>query len=134
MPLPAPLPRSARESLRWTARRKAEIVVAVERGRLTPQRACTRYGISQEELDGWIELYERHGLAGLSTTKTQHFRSPAAPTDVLKAMDASGLTDSQIARFSAIALGTLVNWRSGKHRPSPSTAAMVMRVLARARR
>ncbi|MDP1875171.1 DUF1153 domain-containing protein [Phenylobacterium sp.] len=47
--------------------------------------ACARslYGLSAEEIAGWLALFERHGLDGLETTRAQTYRQgrarPALP-------------------------------------------------------
>jgi hypothetical protein len=50
---------------RWVARRKADIVAAVEGGLLTEPEACARYNISREEFWAWRGAYESDGVAGL---------------------------------------------------------------------
>ena len=37
--------------------------------------ACARYGLSEEEFDGWRKSIEKHGLPGLRTTRIQHYRA-----------------------------------------------------------
>jgi hypothetical protein len=54
-------------SIRWVARRKAELVVAVSGGLLTLDDACNRYGISLTEFLDWELKYARRGLKGLRT-------------------------------------------------------------------
>lgn len=50
---------------RWIARRKADVVAAVEGGLLSESEACARYNISHEEFSAWLNAYERDGLPGL---------------------------------------------------------------------
>jgi Protein of unknown function (DUF1153) len=50
---------------RWVARRKAEVVAAVEGGLLSEYEACARYNISREEFSAWLNAYDRDGIAGL---------------------------------------------------------------------
>ena len=50
---------------RWIARRKAEILAAVEGGLLSESEACAHYNISREEFAGWLKYYEQEGLPGL---------------------------------------------------------------------
>lgn len=59
---------------RWVIRRKAEVVAAVEGGLLSLEDARSRYHLSEEEFDGWRRLIAAHGLAGLRTTRVQHYR------------------------------------------------------------
>ena len=58
---------------RWVARRKAAVVAAVHCGELTLEQACARYQLSEEEFRSWERAYEVHGLAGLRTTRCQHY-------------------------------------------------------------
>jgi len=66
--LPAP------DTNRWVARRKAEVVAAVNGGMLTIEEACTRYQLTLEEFASWQRAVERSGLAGLRVTRAQHYR------------------------------------------------------------
>src|SRR6185437_3018552 len=50
---------------RWIARRKADVVAAVEGGLLSEPEACARYNISREEFAGWLEAFDREGVPGL---------------------------------------------------------------------
>ena len=51
--------------LRWTAKRKAEVLEAIRYGHLTPEEAMTRYRLSVEELAAWIRNYGAGGIKGL---------------------------------------------------------------------
>ena len=59
---------------RWVIRRKAEVVAAVRGGLLTMEDACARYKLTDEEFAGWQQAIDRHGLAGLRTTRIQQYR------------------------------------------------------------
>jgi hypothetical protein len=59
---------------RWVARRKAEVVAAVEGGLLTLDEACERYNLTVQEFTAWQRAIDRAGLFGLRTTKLQHYR------------------------------------------------------------
>lgn len=50
---------------RWIARRKAEVVAAVEGGLISESEACARYNISREEFSAWLNAYDRGGVPGL---------------------------------------------------------------------
>ena len=50
---------------RWIARRKADVVAAVEGSLLSEADACARYNISREEFAGWLEAFDREGVPGL---------------------------------------------------------------------
>ena len=59
---------------RWVVRRKAIVVAAVRGGLLTLDDACVRYSITGEEFLAWQHSLDRHGLAGLRTTRIQQYR------------------------------------------------------------
>jgi len=61
-------------TVRWVIRRKAEVVAAVRGGLLTLDAACERYGLSNEEFLSWQRSIESNGIAGLRTTRIQHYR------------------------------------------------------------
>jgi hypothetical protein len=61
---------------RWVMRRKATVVAAVRGGLLSLEEACERYTLSVEEFMSWQAAIEKHGLAGLRTTKVQKYRKP----------------------------------------------------------
>jgi hypothetical protein len=56
---------------RWVARRKAQVVAAVQAGLLTIDEALARYKLSLEEFNGWQRGLYRHGLRGLQITHLQ---------------------------------------------------------------
>jgi hypothetical protein len=58
-------------TIRWTIRRKVEIVAAVRSGLLTLDEACQRYRLSAEEFLHWERLIAAHGLRGLKATQAQ---------------------------------------------------------------
>ena len=59
---------------RWVIRRKAEVVAAVRGGLLTLDEALERYCLTAEEFLAWQQSIDRHGLAGLRTTRLQQYR------------------------------------------------------------
>lgn len=59
---------------RWVIRRKAEVVAAVRGGLLSLDEACERYRLTDEEFLGWQKSIDRHGMAGLRTTRLQQYR------------------------------------------------------------
>lgn len=59
---------------RWVARRKAEVVAAVNGGLLTIAEACSRYQLTLEEFASWQRAVDRDGMAGLRVTKAQYYR------------------------------------------------------------
>lgn len=59
---------------RWVARRKAQVVVAVESGRISLVEAMERYSLSQEEFQSWQRAMDRSGVAGLKIAAAQERR------------------------------------------------------------
>jgi uncharacterized protein DUF1153 len=59
---------------RWTARRKAEVVIAVWDGRIPRAEACRRYQLSEEELATWEDVFRTYGYPGLRATQSQEYR------------------------------------------------------------
>jgi len=62
------------ETERWVIRRKAEVVAAVRGGLLSLDEACDRYRLTNEEFLNWQQSIDRHGMAGLRTTRLQQYR------------------------------------------------------------
>ena len=62
------------DTKRWVVRRKAIVVHAVRDGAISLQEACRRYRLSVEEFLAWQYSIDRHGLAGLRTTRIQQYR------------------------------------------------------------
>jgi transposase-like protein len=57
--------------MRWTFRRKAEIVAALRAGTVTATELEVRHGITAEELAKWIRAYDTHGPDGLRMIKPE---------------------------------------------------------------
>ena len=69
------------EPARWTAHRKAEVVIAVRQGNLGLAEACRRYKISSMEFLEWEQRYERDGLDGLKAkARTKRSDDPPQPS------------------------------------------------------
>jgi hypothetical protein len=66
------------EATRWVIRRKANVVAAVRGGLLSLGEACSRYTLTVEEILDWQHSFDRHGIAGLRTTRIQHYRQRSA--------------------------------------------------------
>lgn len=64
------------EDTRWVASRKEAVVNAVRHGLIRKEDALRRYGLSEEEFDGWQNAVLRHGRAALKVTAIQRFRQP----------------------------------------------------------
>jgi len=58
----------------WPPRKKAEVVAAISGGLISVDDVLNRYGLSVEELSSWQRSFEKFGMAGLRTTRTQHYR------------------------------------------------------------
>jgi len=69
---PDSLPRS--DTVRWTVRRKAEVVAAVRGDLLTFDEACANYRLTMDELISWQGAVERSGMPGLRVTRLQQYR------------------------------------------------------------
>ncbi len=52
-------------TIRWSAWKKAAVVVAVQSGTLGRGEAYDRYMLSEEELSRWEEAFGQDGIAGL---------------------------------------------------------------------
>jgi hypothetical protein len=61
-------------TVRWTVRRKAEVVAAVRGGLLTFDEACARYALAMEELISWQGALQKSGMRGLRITRSQEYR------------------------------------------------------------
>lgn len=59
---------------RWVIRRKAQVVVAVRGGLISLEEACERYELTIDEFLSWQLSIDQHGMAGLRTTRLQHYR------------------------------------------------------------
>lgn len=59
---------------RWVKSRKMAVIKAIENGVLTDEQACTRYSLSQEELDSWKKALNRFGPGALRTTHLNRYR------------------------------------------------------------
>lgn len=64
------------EKTRWVASRKETVVNAVAHGLIRREDALRRYGLSEEEFDGWTKAFGKHGRAALKVTLIQRFRQP----------------------------------------------------------
>ena len=62
------------DTRRWVARRKAQVVAAVQSGVLELEEACRRYSLSTEEYAAWAQSIDRHGPGALRVTRLRQFR------------------------------------------------------------
>ncbi|MGQ3263367.1 DUF1153 domain-containing protein [Phenylobacterium sp.] len=66
------------DTVRWNARRKAELLLAIRADLISLREVVSLYQLSAEEIAGWLALFERHGLDGLKTTRAQTYRQGRA--------------------------------------------------------
>jgi hypothetical protein len=64
------------DTTRWVASRKAAVVRAVLHGLISRAEALERYGLSDDEFDGWLRAIRDHGVAALRATAVQKYRQP----------------------------------------------------------
>ena len=60
---------------RWVKSRKMAVVKAIEKGALSPEEACRRYDLSEEELEHWCEMARRFGADALRATHVKTYRT-----------------------------------------------------------
>lgn len=65
----------AADTRRWVASRKAAVVKAVCHGLISKEEAIKIYSLSEEELEGWINASQEHGVGALRTTSLQKYRN-----------------------------------------------------------
>ena len=54
---------------RWTAQRKAAIILEVLKGQISVPEAARKYGFTQNEYRAWAEEYHRAGVEALKTNR-----------------------------------------------------------------
>lgn len=59
---------------RWVASRKAAVVRGVLYGLIGQDEAIRRYGLSDEEFQGWLSAVADHGVEALKATAVKKFR------------------------------------------------------------
>ncbi|TFH50821.1 MAG: DUF1153 domain-containing protein [Lysobacterales bacterium] len=70
------------DTVRWVAKRKAQVISAIRGGLISRQEACDRYGISVDELISWENLLDEYGPKALRATKNQRYRRAARSIDL----------------------------------------------------
>ncbi|MEO0676493.1 MAG: DUF1153 domain-containing protein [Pseudomonadota bacterium] len=61
---------------RWVASRKALVIKGIASGLITREEACQLYGLSTEELEGWMNAVRQHGEKALKATALKKYRQP----------------------------------------------------------
>lgn len=89
-----------RHTERWTIRRKAEVVAAVDGNLLTFDEACDRYSLTLEEMTSWQRAVRHSGMPGLRVTYIQHYRDFYEHDEVAKRK-----SDVGVKRFLAALSG-----------------------------
>lgn len=74
----AAVPVPPADTTRWVARRKAQVVIAVDAGLITLKEACRRYSLSKEEFASWKNALSTFGVGGLRVTRLKQYRLPPA--------------------------------------------------------
>lgn len=69
------------DTKRWSSRRKAAVVVATRTGLITREDACKRYMLSEEELAGWENAFDKRGIPGLRSSTLLLYRDPPKTVD-----------------------------------------------------
>ena len=57
--------------MRWSPRRKAEIVMAIEKGLMSTEDVLRDCELSLEEFEAWRRDFNARGIPGLRTTRLQ---------------------------------------------------------------
>jgi|SRR5437660_240995 len=69
-PSPPPKPQREPEKVeRWTAQRKAAIILEVLKGQISVPEVCRKHGITQGEFRAWADEYHRGGVDALKINK-----------------------------------------------------------------
>ena len=63
------------ETRRWSPRRKAQLVCAVQAGLLSVEDVCARYSITLEEWSNWETQFARDGRRGLRVLGISQYRA-----------------------------------------------------------
>jgi hypothetical protein len=56
-------------TIRWSKRRKCELLAAIEGGLLSPSEACSMYRLSMDEVLSWRHAVAHSGIEGLSARR-----------------------------------------------------------------
>ena len=121
-----------RNTMRWIARRKAEVVAAVNGGLLTVREACERYDLTLEEFASWQRAVEREatpvmGAAPAPSASVTPAGPPGAPTI---GTVSPGNTQITVNFTAAMACGALIAFQKPAQPSvidSASTAEIGMR-------
>jgi hypothetical protein len=80
--------------MRWTARRKAEVIKSIEKRLVTIEEAKARFELSDEELSIWMHDYITYGVAGLRVTRHPRYWKEARAVPAQLIFSAGTLPDT----------------------------------------
>jgi len=89
------------EIQRWTAKRKAAVVLEVLKGQTTSVDACRKYGIKQSDLEEWTERFLEAGERGLKVNPPDEFAEYEARIKDLQAKVGELVLDRDILKKTA---------------------------------
>ena len=89
------------QTVRWVMRRKMEVLIAVRSGLLNINDACTRYGISMEELLSWKSAMDRFGPVGLHALRLRRQSSISRKASIRERIKGSSQGSRTMAELSS---------------------------------
>jgi len=81
---------------RWTAQRKAALILEVLKGQISVPEAARRYGFTQGEYRKWAEDYHRGGIEALKTNRKDQEAKNRAEIQRLRAKIGQLVIDDEI--------------------------------------
>jgi len=81
---------------RWTAQRKATIILEVLKGQISVPEASRKYGFTQGEYRKWAEEYHRGGVEALKTNRKDQDAKYRAEIQRLRAKIGQLVIDDEI--------------------------------------
>jgi transposase-like protein len=81
---------------RWTAQRKASIILEVLKGQISVPEAARKYGFTQGEYRKWAEEYHRGGLEALKVNRKDEAAKYRAEVKRLQAKIGQLVMDDEI--------------------------------------
>ena len=87
-------------TLRWSKRRKCELLAAIDAGLLSRSEACSMYSLSVDEIVAWRHALTRFGIEGLSARRPRNAQSatPGFPLQQRLLTERRRLADAWTAR------------------------------------
>lgn len=59
---------------RWGIKKKVAVIEAVKSGFISKSEVLLRYGLSEEEYNSWLAMFDKFGELGLRVTLSQIYR------------------------------------------------------------